>query len=177
MVANPAPLGLAAFGVTTFLLSSSNAGLWHGAGGAALIGTALFYGGVVELLASIMEFMRGDTLGATVFGSFGAFWLAAWYWLSHPSLQAPGSLGVFMMIFAIATFVLWMAAMKRSMHLNLLFFLLTVALAFLSYGNWAGGHSGSVKIGGWVGLIASIVALYTGARHLINDEYERELLP
>jgi len=177
MVANPAPLGLAAFGVTTFLLSSSNANLWHGVGGASFIGMALFYGGAMEILAAIMEFLRGDTLGATVFGSFGAFYMAMWYTMTHPALQVAGSLGVEIMVFAVATFVIWIAAMKRSMHLNLLFFLLTLTFAFLAYGNWAGGHSGAVKTGGWLGLAASIVAVYMAARVLINDEYERELLP
>jgi succinate-acetate transporter protein len=177
MVANPAPLGLAAFGITTFLLSSANAGLWHGVGGVAVMGTALFYGGIVGLVVSIMEFIRGDAIGATFFGSFGAFWLSLWYWMSHPSIQAPGSLGVFIMCFAFGAFVFWMAVMKRSMHHNLFGFLLTLTLIFLAYGDWAGGHSGAVKTGGWLGMITAVIALYMSAKALINEEYMREILP
>ena len=177
MVANPAPLGLAAFGITTFLLSSSNAGLWHGVGGVAVMGVALFYGGIVGLLVSIMEFLRGDAVGATFFGSFGAFWLSLWYWMSHPNLQTPGSAGVFILCFTVGAFVFWMAVMKRSMHHNLFGFLLTVTLAILAYGDWAGGHSGAVKTAGWLGILTAIVALYMAAKALINEEYGRDLLP
>ena len=177
MVANPAPLGLAAFGITTFLLSSSNAGLWHNAGGSAVMGTALFYGGVVGLLACIMEFLRGDSIGATFFGSFGAFWLSLWYYMSNPSAQAAGALGVLIMTFAVGAFVFWMAVMKRSMQHNLFGFLLTLTLIFLSYGNCAGGHSGSVKTGGWLGIATAVLALYMAAKALINEEYGRDLLP
>ncbi len=177
-IANPAPLGFAAFGITAFLLSSSNAGLWHGLGGVALVGTALFYGGIVELLVAVIEFIRGDSLGATVFASFGAFWLSAWYWMSNPELRAQqGSLGVFLLPWAATAFVIWIAAMKRSVHHNLFFFILTVSLIFLTYGNWAGGHSGAVKTGGWLGLIASVIAVYIAAKVLINEAFEKELLP
>ena len=177
MVANPAPLGLAAFGITTFLLSTSDANLWHGVGGAAVLGTALFYGGIVSLLVSIMEFLRGDAIGATFFGTFGAFWLSLWYYNSNPSAQVAGAGGVFLMSFAFAAFVFWMAVMKRSMHHNLFGFLLTLTLAIEAYGNWAGGHSGAVKTGGWIGILTSLVALYMAAKALINEEYGRDLLP
>src|SRR6266700_4245586 len=78
-VANPAPLGLSAFALTTFVLSSSNAGFLFpavGAGGDVVIGLALFYGGLVQLIAGIQEFRAGNTFGATAFCSYGVFWLA-----------------------------------------------------------------------------------------------------
>ena len=80
------------------------------------------------------------------------------------------------MCFAVSSFVFWMAVMKRSIHHNLFGFLLTLTLIFLSYGNWAGGHSGALKTGGWLGMITAIVALYIGAKQLINEEYGRDLL-
>lgn len=176
-VADPAPLGLAAFGLTTIMLSSANAGLWHSVGGAAVVGTALFYGGLTQLLAGMWEFMRGNTFGATAFSTFGAFWLSVWFWITHPALQVAGSLGVFLMCFGIITFILWIAAIKHSMHLNLLFLALTLTFIFLSYGNWAGGHSGAVKTGGWLGLLTAAIALYTAAKTLVNDSWGREVLP
>ena len=177
MVANPAPLGLAAFGITTFLGSSSDANLWHGVGGAAFMGPALFYGGIVSLLVGIMEFLRGDAIGLAFFGTFGAFWLSLWYYNSNPAGQEPGAVGEFFLIFAFAAFIFWIAVMKRSMHHNLFGFLLTLTLAIEAYGKWAGGHSGAVKIGGWIGILTALVALYMAAKALINEEYGKKLLP
>jgi uncharacterized protein len=176
MVANPAPLGLAAFGITAFLQSSADANLWHGVAGAEVLGTALFLGGVISILVSVMEFLRGDAIGLTFFGTFGAFWLSSWYYNSE-HLQAPGAAGVFCMVFAIAAFVFWMAVMKRSMHHNLFGFLLTLTLILEAYGNWGGGHSGALKTGGWIGILTALVALYMAAKALINEEYGRVLLP
>jgi succinate-acetate transporter protein len=176
-IADPAPLGLAAFGLTTIMLSSANAGLWHGAGAGAAIAAALFYGGLTQLLAGMWEFMRGNTFGATAFSSFGAFWLAVWYGITQKSF-GPGSVGVFMLCFAIATFVLWLAAIKHNMHLNLLFLALFITFVFLAYGNWgAMGHSGAVKVGGWTGLVTAAIALYIAAKTLINESWGRTVLP
>ncbi len=176
-IANPAPLGLAAFGLTTIMLSSANAGLWGGAGLGAAVATALFYGGITQLLAGMWEFMRGSTFGATAFSSFGAFWLVLWYGITSKSF-GPGSLGVFLMCFGVATFVLWVAAIKIDIHHNLLFLALTITFAFLAYGNWgAMGHSGAVKAGGWAGLVTAVIALYIAAKTLINDSWNRVILP
>lgn len=175
-IADPAPLGLAGFGLTTFMLSSANAGLWHGAGGGAAVATALFYGGLAQLLAGMWEFMRGNTFGATAFSSYGAFWLVVWYGITSKSF-GPGSLGVFLLFYGIFTFVLWVAAIKHNIHLNLLFLALTVTFAFLTYGNWGGGHSGAVKVGGWTGLLTAVIAIYIAAKTLINDSWGREVLP
>ena len=174
--ADPAPLGLAAFGLTTIMLSSANAGLWHGAGAGAAIPTALFYGGLTQLLAGMWEFMRGNTVGATAFSSFGAFWLTVWYGITSKSF-GPGSLGVFFLCYGLATFVLWVASIKHNLHLTLLFLALTITFIFLSYGNWAGGHSGAVKVGGWTGLVTAVIALYIAAKTLINESWEMTILP
>jgi succinate-acetate transporter protein len=176
-IANPAPLGLAAFGLTTVMLSSANAGLWGHAGGGAAVATALFYGGITQLLAGMWEFMRGNTFGATAFSSFGAFWLVVWYGITSKTF-GPGSLGVFLMCFGIFTSILWVASISIDLHHNLLFLILTVTFAFLAYGNWgATGHSGAVKIGGWTGLVTAFIALYIAAKVLINDSWGRKLLP
>lgn len=176
-IANPAPLGLAAFGLTTIMLSSANAGLWGGAGLGAAVATALFYGGITQLLAGMWEFMRGSTFGATAFSSFGAFWLVLWYGVTSKNF-GPGSLGVFLMCFGLATFVLWIAAIKIDIHHNLLFLFLFITFVFLAYGNWgATGHAHMVKLGGWTGLITAVIALYIAAKTLINDSWGATLLP
>src|SRR6266481_5453951 len=106
-VANPAPLGLSAFALTTFVLSSSNAGFIFpkaGAGGAVVVGLALFYGGLVQLIAGIQEFRAGNTFGATAFCSYGGFWLALGFDIWQPNL-IPGhaALGFFLLGWTIFT--------------------------------------------------------------------------
>jgi len=175
-MANPAPLGLAAFGITFFLVSSADANLWNGAGSAVFLGLALFYGGIVSILVSIMEFLRGDAIGVAFFGTFGAFWLAIWYDTSSQQ-QPPGLDGVFFMVFAAAAFIFWMAVMKRSMLHNLFGLLLTLTLIMETYGSWGGGHDGATKTAGWFGILASLVALYMAAKALINEEHGKVILP
>ena len=176
-IADPVPLGLAAFGVTLMMLSSANAGLWGGAGGGAVVGTALFYGGITLALVGLLEFMRGNAFTATVFSSFGAFWMSVWYWLTHTAVQAPGSLGVFLMVFSLASFVMWICAIKLGMQLNVLFLLLTITLVLLAYGNWGAGHASMVKDGGWTGMVTAALALYLTAKSLINEIWGRKVLP
>jgi succinate-acetate transporter protein len=176
-IADPLPLGLAAFGITLIMLSSLNAGLWHGAGGGALIGTSIFLGGITLFFVGLLEFFRGNTFTATVFTAFGAFWSSAWYWLTNPAVQAKGSLGVFIGCFAIASIVMWVVAMRLGIHFNLLFFLLMVTLFAEAYGNWGGGHSGAVKLGGWTGIVTSVIAIYIAAKMLINEAYGKAVLP
>ena len=176
-LANAAPLGLAAFGITAFLASSGDANLWHQAGYEALLPLALFYGGIVSILVGIMEFFSGDAIGVAFFGTFGAFWLAVWY--GNTSKEAGGfrTGGVFFMCFAAAAFIFWMAVMKRSMFHNLFGLLLTLTLIMAAYGSWGGGHAGAVKVGGWFGILTSLVALYMAAKALINEEHGKVLLP
>ena len=92
-VADPAALGLAGFAMTTFVLSLANTGLIAGAG-AAVLGLALFYGGIAQLLAGMWEFVKGNTFGAVAFSSYGAFWLSFWFLLTTGGDKAAGSAGV-----------------------------------------------------------------------------------
>ena len=108
--------------------------------------------------------------------AFGAFWTSVWYWITNPAVQAKGSLGIFLGVFAIASLVMWVVAMKLGPHFNLLFCLLTLTLIVLSYGNWGGGHSGAVKFAGWAGILTSLVAIYIAAKMLINDAYGKTVL-
>jgi hypothetical protein len=176
-IADPVPLGLAAFGVTLMMLSSANAGLWGGAGGAAVVGTSAFYGGIVLLIVGLLEFMRGNGFTGTVFMSFGAFWLSIWYFLSHAAVQAPGALGVFLLMFAIASLVMWICAIKLSPQLNVLFLLLFITLVALTYGFWGAGHANAVKYGGYAGMLTSLLALYMTAKSMINEAWGKTVLP
>jgi uncharacterized protein len=176
-VANPAPLGLSAFALTTFVLSMSNAG-WIfpsiGAGGAVVVGLALFYGGVVQLIAGIQEFRQGNTFGATAFCSYGGFWLALGFVLLPPTgiaaalvatkTLAPG-LAVFLMGWTIFTLLLLIGTLRISGALVVVFLLLFVTFLLLTIGWWvtAGGSDGSTWIqwGGILGIVTAAAAWYT----------------
>src|SRR3954454_9126464 len=112
-VADPAALGLAGFAMTTFVLSLANAGFIDGAG-SAVLGLALFYGGIAQLLAGMWEFVKGNTFGAVAFSSYGAFWLAFWYLVNHEPTDAVGNdlthgIGVYLLAWGIFTAYMFIA--------------------------------------------------------------------
>ena len=177
-VANPAPLGLSAFALTTFVLSSSNAGFIFpkvGAGGAAVIGLAIFYGGLMQLVAGIQEFRAGNTFGATAFCSYGGFWLALGFVLLPgsgilASLVATKSLnqgvGTFLLGWTIFTGLMLIATFRTSGALIVVFALLFLTFLALTIGWLAGGVGTStfttwIQIGGWLGIVTAIAAWYT----------------
>jgi len=176
-IANPAPLGLSAFALTTFVLSSSNAGFIFpkvGAGGAAVIGLAIFYGGLVQLIAGIQEFRAGNTFGATAFCSYGGFWLALGFILLPgtgilASLVADKALssgvGTFLLGWTIFTGLMFIATFRTTGALIVVFALLFLTFLSLTIG-WLGGiGTGTfttwVGIGGWLGIVTAIAAWYT----------------
>jgi hypothetical protein len=179
-VADPGPLGLAGFAMTTFCLSSANANLWHGAGVAAALSLAFFYGGLAQLLAGGMEFIRKNTFAAVAFTSYGAFWLSL-YALANwqKALGANGSTGVFLLGWTIFTFYMMIASAKLNNALLLVFVLLFVTFVFLTWGNWGafGAHSNIVKIGGWTGLATAAAAWYASAAGVINTTHGKIVLP
>jgi len=176
-VANPAPLGLSAFALTTFVLSSSNAGFIFprvGAGGAAVIGLAIFYGGIVQLIAGIQEFRAGNTFGATAFCSYGGFWLALGFTLLPGtgilvSLAADKAVsqgvGVFLLGWTIFTALMFIATFRTTGALIVVFGLLFLTFLALTIGWLAGLGTGTfttwVGIGGWLGIVTAIAAWYT----------------
>jgi len=176
-VANPAPLGLSAFALTTFVLSCSNAGFIFpavGAGGTVVVGLALFYGGIVQIIAGIQEFRAGNTFGATAFCSYGGFWLALGFILLPgtgilASLVAAKSLssgvGVFLLGWTIFTALMLIATFRTSLALIVVFALLFLTFLSLTIG-WLGGvGTGTfttwVGIGGWLGIVTALAAWYT----------------
>jgi len=175
-IANPAPLGLSAFALTTFVLSCSNAGFifTQGTGTSIVIGLALFYGGIMQLVAGIQEFRAGNTFGATAFCSYGGFWLAVGF-LFLPgtgilaSLVATRALGpalsVFFLGWTIFTGLMLIATFRLNGALVVVFALLFLTFLALTIGWWAGGallpSSTWIQIGGWLGIVTAIAAWYT----------------
>jgi succinate-acetate transporter protein len=180
-VANPGPLGLAAFALTTFVLSMFNAGLVGAGGEPVVFGLALAYGGVAQLLAGMWEFRTGNTFGATAFASYGAFWLSFWafvqfYEKSIPKADAGHALGLYLIAWGIFTAYMFVASLRTTAAIALVFVLLAATFIVLGVGN-AGGHSGIVKAGGWIGLATALAAWYASFAEVTNATFGRTVLP
>ena len=175
--ADPGPLGLAAFALTTFVLSFANAGLIPGAG-AAVLGLALFYGGSVQLVAGIWEFANKNTFGATAFCTYGAFWLAFWYLVSTKGDAAAGSagVGIFLIAFGIFTLYMTVAALRTNGALIAVFAFLTLTYFALGIGA-AAGAEGLSRLGGWLGIITALLAWYASFAGVLNSTFKRVVLP
>src|SRR5918911_4667568 len=155
-IANPAPLGLAAFALTTFVLSMINAGLVNESALPVVLGLALAYGGGAQLLAGMWEFRTGNTFGATAFTSYGAFWPSFWAFEQFfaKDIKDPTSLGnavgLYLIGWGIFTAYMFIASLRVSVAVSLVFALLTVTFIVLGIGN-AGGNTDIVHAGGYIG--------------------------
>jgi uncharacterized protein len=163
-VADPAPLGLAGFALTTFILSFANAGLIPKGGDAVVLGCAFAYGGIAQLAAGMWEFRRNNTFGATAFSSYGAFWIAFFFLVSYhvakiPPGAVPAALGTFLLAWGIFTAYMTIAATHLSRPVLAVFILLTITFFLLAIGAYT-GVTGLSAIGGWCGILTAIAAWY-----------------
>ncbi|MDQ2858953.1 MAG: acetate uptake transporter [Candidatus Eremiobacteraeota bacterium] len=166
-VADPAPLGLAAFALTTFVLSAANAGWIPKGADAVMFGLAFGYGGLVQLLAGMWEFRRNNVFGATAFSSYGGFWIAfallvTVYIGKIPPTAVPAALGMFLLAWGIFTAYMTVAASATSRPVFIVFALLTPTFFVLSIGAWT-SSSGWTVIGGYLGLLTAFAAWYASA--------------
>ncbi|MCL6633469.1 MAG: acetate uptake transporter [Alicyclobacillus herbarius] len=171
-IADPGPLGLAGFGITTCILSLINAGVTSAGAMGVVLGLAIAYGGGAQLLAGMWEFRKGNTFGATAFSSYGAFWLAFYFIVK----AAPKTgMGVFLLFFGILTLYLWFG----TFYLNkaLFFVFLTLWITFFLLALHEFGVLGSSALGGWVGELCGLLALYTSAAIVLNTTAGRTILP
>ena len=164
VAANPAPLGLCAFALTTFVLSAANAGLITGA--AVVIGAAYFYGGLAQLLAGMWEFRAGNTFGATAFSSYGAFWLATAVLLQFNLIPNHAAFGFFLLGWTIFTGLMFLGTLRTNLALMGVFFFLFLTFLVLAIGALGAGPSFTM-IGGWLGIITAILAWYTALAGLL----------
>ena len=249
IIADPAPLGLAGFALTTFLLSLVNAGVIPAGGEPMVFGLALAYGGIAQLLAGMWEFRKGNTFGATAFASYGAFWISFWalttfvlsmvnsglvssgaepvvfglalayggigqllagmwefktgntfgatafasygaFWISFwalvqffvkdiPAADAGHAVGLYLWAWGIFTGYMFIASLRTSVAVAVVFFLLTLTFILLGIGNSHGSEAGSglVKIGGYVGLATALAAWYASFAQVINSTFGRDVAP
>lgn len=178
--ADPGPLGLAAFALTTFILSVYNAKL-IGTGEGVVFSVALVYGGIAQLLAGMWEFAKGNTFGAVAFTSYGAFWLSFWYLLTHIPTDAKGNdlthgLGVYLLAWGIFTLYMFIASIRTNVALMAVFGVLTLTFAALAIGKF-GSSDGWGKLGGWLGLVTAFLAWYASFAGVTNSTFKRVVLP
>jgi succinate-acetate transporter protein len=191
--ADPGPLGLAAFAGTTFMLSVVNAGLvgvQHGAPGGGLLpmvaGLALAYGGIAQLLAGIWEFRTGNTFGAVAFCSFGAFWISFYFIVQSAGKNVPtevfSGLGLYLWMWGIFTAYMFIASLRTTGAVALVFLLLTITFFILGIGNssLAGTTNvtnGTIKLGGYLGIATAIAAWYASFAAVLNSTFGRVMMP
>lgn len=172
MKLNPAPLGLAAFALTTFVLSLGNLGIIEATVAVAL---AFFYGGLAQFVAGMWSFKAENNFAGTAFTSYGAFWLSFGFIAMMEKmgyLFTAKEIGAMLIAWGIFTFYMWIPSLKISKALSLVF--LTLWLTFFALG-LASIYDFSYKIGGAIGLICALLAWYVSAAEIINEFYGEKL--
>lgn len=180
--ANPAALGLVAFGLTTVLLSLINAGLLPPGGEPVVIPLALTFGGLMQIIAGLAEFRLANTFGATAFCSYGAFW----WWFALLLLFAGNKLidisaagptvGVALLLWGVLTLYLWISTFRLSRILFAIFLTLWVTFFLLGLGA-ATGNPALSHTGGWLGLICGTLAIYGSFGLVTNATFGRTVIP
>ena len=182
MIADPAPLGLGCFALTTFLLSLFNAGLVPAAGEPIVLGVALAYGGLAQVLAGMWEFRKGNVFGATAFTSYGAFWLSFWAFVTFYAADIPDAttrataVGWYLIAWGLFTVVMWVASLRTTAVLALLFTLLAVTFFVLGTGDLS-HNDGLTAVGGYLGLVTALVAWYPRLAGVSASTFGRAVLP
>lgn len=178
-LANPAPLGLMGFGMTTILLNLANSGLF--AFDVAILAMGIFYGGIAQIFAGLLEYKKGNTFGLTAFTSYGSFWLTLVAILLMPKMglaDAPKAhfLGMYLGLWGVFTLFMFFGTLKAARMLQFVFLSLTVLFALLAIGHLA-DNEGIVKVAGWVGLICGASAIYLAMGEVLNEQFGRTVLP
>lgn len=193
LIADPAPLGLAAFALTTFLLSAFNAGWMKNATGAAFLGFAFAYGGAGQFAAGMWEFKNKNVFGATAFSTYGGFWIGIGLWLhfiaptaTHP-IALNRDLGWILLAFAIFNLYMLVISTQVNAAVFLVFLTLELTEIFLAIGNFATKipalppfllyNTTLIQVGGYLGVVTALVAWYTSAAGVMNGHKGRVIFP
>jgi uncharacterized protein len=186
-VADPAPLGLAGFALTTFLLSAVNAHWATSSSGADWLGYAFAYGGLVQLLAGMWEFRRNNVFGAVAFSTYGGFWIGLYFWVKDVApttkgLEANRDLGWILLAFAIFNTYMLIISTQVNMAVFVVFLTLELTEIFLFIGQFTitasdGGTDTMIKIGGILGVITALAAWYASAALVMNGVKNKQVFP
>ena len=180
-ISNPAALGLAAFALSTMVLSFVNAGILPTTDSPVVLGLAFAYGGVVQLLAGMWAFVKNDTFAAVALSSYGGFWIS-FYLLEHtfikqvPVADQAGALALYLFSWAVFSFYMWIASFRVSIAINAVFITLWPAYVLLGLGK-AVDSTLLFHIGGIFGIATAAAAWYASAAAVVNRTFDRELLP
>lgn len=178
-IANPAPLGLCAFGMTTVLLNFHNAGFFEM--NSMILAMGIFYGGLAQVIAGVIEARKNNIFGLTAFTSYGFFWLSLVGLIVMPKLgwvAAPskGAMVAYLVIWGLFTFLLFFGTLKLNRALQFVFASLTVLFFLLAAGDYT-GNSSITHFAGYEGIICGASAIYTGIANLLNEVWGRKVLP
>jgi succinate-acetate transporter protein len=178
-IANPAPLGLAAFGLTTLVLNIVNAGIVSADSIGMVLPLGMFYGGIAQFAAGMWEFKKGNTFGSTAFTSFAAFWIAlsTMILLENTGIIASvpkGGMAVFLIVWGIFAGYMFICTLKLTRTLQIAFITLTILFFLLAAGEF---NPTIHKIAGYEGIICALSALYGSAAIVINETWGRDVLP
>ncbi|MCB0656991.1 MAG: acetate uptake transporter [Saprospiraceae bacterium] len=178
---NPAPLGLMGFGMTTVLLNLHNAGFFPVS--AMILSMGIFYGGIAQVIAGILEFRTGNTFGTTAFTSYGLFWItlvALWvfpeFGWDKGGATGAGFMGWYLFLWGVFTFFMWIGTFNKNKVLQFIFLTLWILFFLLAIRDW----SGSALIGtiaGWEGLVCGSSAIYLAMAEVLNETREKKILP
>jgi succinate-acetate transporter protein len=179
VTANPAALGLTAFGVTTVLLNLSNAGYF--ALGSAILAMGIFYGGLAQVIAGIMEWKKNNTFGMTAFLSFGLFWLSLVTLLVLPKLgladaTSATGLAAYFALWGLFTLIMFIGALKTTRALQVVLGLLTILFFLLALGEIT-GNTTITHVAGYEGILTGFAAVYAGLAQVLNEMYGKTVAP
>jgi uncharacterized protein len=178
---NTAPLALAGFAVTTFMLSMVNAKFVNAGVEPVVFGVALMFGGLAQFIAGIIQFRIGNVFGGVLFSSFGAFWMSLfaivqWFLKDVPAAQVGHALGLFLYAFGILAFVMLVASLRTNAVVVVALITLTVAIFMLGGGNY-GAHTALIHWGGYLGLLTAAFAGYLACAEVCEASYGHGVLP
>jgi succinate-acetate transporter protein len=178
-VANPAPLGLMAFGITTVLLNLHNAGLFGM--NTMILAMAVFYGGLAQVVVAVQEYKKNNVFGATAFASYGLFWLSfvgmivfpKWMGVEAPTTTA---VGWYLLGWALFTGLMFVATLRITVSLQVVFGSLTILYVLLAISTWT-GNATLGKVAGWEGVFVGLSAVYGAIAQIWNEIYGQVVLP
>ena len=181
LTANPAPLGLMGFGMTTVLLNIHNAGFYPM--NALILSMGFFYGGLAQVIAGIQEWKKGNTFGATAFTSYGLFWLTLVGIVLLPKSESYAGLATesfpfaaYLFMWGVFTLFMFIGTLKGSKALSVVFFTLTILFFLLAAGNYLGSES-ILVIAGYEGILTGLSAIYAALGQVLNEAYGKKIVP
>ena len=180
VLANPAPLGLMGFGMTTVLLNIHNTDPVLLPLGSMILAMGIFYGGLAQIIAGILEYQKGNTFGVTAFTSYGLFWLSLVGLLIIPQI-VPGfaaptdtMMGAYLFMWGLFTMLMFIGTLKKNLSLSVVFLTLFILFYLLALKDWG------ILSGGWIGIegiICGFSAIYLAMAEVINDSFGKPVLP